>query len=192
MSDITEDKAALRKRMMAQREALTAAERKLSALGVATLGLPPGLGDKPAIVSSYWSIGAELDPGKLERRLISEGHRICLPCIQGKTEPMLFRLWQHGDPMRERKWGIREPIDPAPTVDPDILLVPLLAWDAQGYRLGYGGGYYDRTIQALRARKPVVVVGFAYDEQKVDAVPRLDYDERLDWMLTPSETIRFT
>lgn len=188
---ITDDKAALRREMMASRDALGPTERKLSALGIATVGLPEGIADKPCIVSSYWAIGAELDMTALGRRLGAEGHQVCLPCIQGKAEPMLFRLWKHGDQMRERKWGIMEPVDAASAVDPDIMLVPLLAWDANGYRLGYGGGYYDRTIQALRRRKPVVVVGVAYDEQKVDAVPRLDYDERLDWMLTPSGAFPF-
>lgn len=188
---MTDEKAALRREMMAAREALQPAARKQAAEAVARVGLPSKLASRPAMISSYWAIGPELDPGALERRLIAAGHTICLPCIQRKTEPMLFRTWKHGEPMRERKWGIMEPIEPAPSVDPDIMLVPLLAWDAGGWRLGYGGGYYDRTIQALRTRKPVVVIGFAYDEQKVDAVPRLDYDERLDWMLTPSGVIRF-
>ena len=78
---------------------------------------------------------------------------------------------------------------PSPTsrrCEPDILLVPLLAFDRAGWRLGYGGGFYDRTLRGLRARKPIVAVGLAYDEQQVDAVPHLDYDERLDWVLTPS------
>ena len=189
---LIEDKAALRREMMAARDRLLPTERKLSSLGIATVGVPAELLKKPSNVSSYYAIGAELDMTPLERILIEAGHSICLPCIQGKAEPMLFRTRIPGAPMRERKWGIMEPIEPAPSVDPDVLLVPLLAWDAQGYRLGYGGGYYDRTIEALRRRKPVVVVGVAYDEQKVDVVPRLDYDQRLDWMLTPSGVIRFT
>ncbi len=185
-----DDKAALRREMTARRDAISAAERKLAALEVATLGLPEGLATAPCVISTYWAIGAELDPGKLERRLRAEGHTIGLPCIQGRSEPMLFRTWSHGEPMRERKWGIMEPLDTAPAVDPDIMLVPLLAWDRQGFRLGYGGGYYDRTIAALKARKAITLVGFAYDEQRVDAVPHLDYDQRLDWMLTPSGAIR--
>ena len=195
MAATKDEKAALRREMTARRDSIAPAARASAAQGVASVGLPPDIfaaaGGGHKVISSYWSIGAELDPGQLERRLIADGHRICLPCIQGKADPMLFRLWTHGDPMRERKWGIKEPVEPAAAVDPDILLVPLLAWDARGFRLGYGGGYYDRSIQALRTRKSVVVVGFAYDEQRVDAVPHLDYDERLDWMLTPSGAIRF-
>ena len=181
-----EAKAQLRKEMMSKRETLPRQLRLDAARRVAEHGLPKELNGGPSIVSSYWSIGAELDPGQLERRLVGEGHRICLPAIQSKASPMKFHLWLKGEPTRERKWGIHEPLPTAPEVDPDILLVPMLAFDEKGWRLGYGGGYYDRTIQALRKRKSVVVVGFAYDEQKVDAVPHLDYDERLDWVLTPS------
>jgi 5-formyltetrahydrofolate cyclo-ligase len=179
-------KSALRSVMKDRREALAPAHRAAAAARVAEIGLPPGLNGGACVVSSYWAIRPELDPDPLEDRLRAEGHRICLPAIRRRTEPMAMRLWRDGDPLIERKWGIMEPVDTAPEVDPDIMLVPLLAFDGSGYRLGYGGGYYDRTIARLRALKPVVLVGFAYDEQAVDAVPHLDYDQRLDWILTPS------
>ena len=83
-------------------------------------------------------------------------------------------------------WGIREPAPDAAIVDPDILLVPLLAFDAAGWRLGYGGGYYDRTLQRLRALKPVTAIGLAFDEQRVPAVPHGPFDQRLDWIVTGS------
>jgi 5-formyltetrahydrofolate cyclo-ligase len=83
-------------------------------------------------------------------------------------------------------WGIAEPKADKPQVEPDVVLVPLLAFDRRGWRLGYGGGFYDRTLAGLRRRKPIVAVGLAYDGQEVDAVPRLEYDQRLDWVLTPS------
>ena len=72
---------------------------------------------------------------------------------------------------------------------PDVLLVPLLAFDRNGWRLGYGGGFYDRTLAGLKARKPVIAVGIAYDELEVDAVPHESYDQRLDWVFTPSRPI---
>ena len=87
-------------------------------------------------------------------------------------------------------WGIAEPLPSRAALEPDIVLVPLLAFDAQGYRLGYGGGFYDRSLAGLRAKKPIVAVGIAYDELKVDAVPHLDYDQRVDWVLTPSGPLR--
>jgi 5-formyltetrahydrofolate cyclo-ligase len=89
------------------------------------------------------------------------------------------------------KWGIVEPLPDKPAVDPDVLIVPLLAFDKRGYRLGYGGGFYDRTLARLRAVKPVITVGVAYDEQEVDVVPTDVYDQQLDWMLTPSGPKRF-
>jgi 5-formyltetrahydrofolate cyclo-ligase len=88
--------------------------------------------------------------------------------------------------MGETLWGIREPEAHRAVVVPRILLVPLLAFDRAGYRLGYGGGYYDRTLRGLRSTGAVMAVGLAFDEQEVDAVPHLDYDERIDWVLTPS------
>lgn len=83
-------------------------------------------------------------------------------------------------------WGIAEPKVASPEVEPDVVLVPLLAFDCLGWRLGYGGGYYDRTLAALRGRKNITAVGLAYEGQEVAAVPHLDYDQRLDWVLTPS------
>ena len=102
----------------------------------------------------------------------------------------MFRAWTPGDAMDSGVWGIAEPKADKPALDPDILLMPLLAFDRQGWRLGYGGGFYDRTLQGLRARKAVVAVGLGYDEQEVDAVPHLDYDQRLDWVLTPSGPLK--
>ena len=91
--------------------------------------------------------------------------------------------------MVERQWGITEPAESAEVLEPDVLLMPLLAFDDAGGRLGYGGGYYDRTLAGLRARRAVLAVGLAFDMQRVDSVPCLDYDEPLDWVLTPSRAI---
>jgi 5-formyltetrahydrofolate cyclo-ligase len=112
--------------------------------------------------------------------------------MNGRDQPLLFRAWQPGDPLEAKVWGIREPADSAPLVTPDIVLTALLAFDDRGWRLGWGGGYFDRSIRALRGsgKRRVTVVGLAYDEQKVDAVPHLDYDEPLDWILTPSGPLR--
>jgi 5-formyltetrahydrofolate cyclo-ligase len=109
-----------------------------------------------------------------------------MPVMVGKGAPLLFRAWAPGDVMDRAVWGIAEPKADKAAVDPDVLLVPLLAFDRGGWRIGYGGGYYDRTLRTLRAKKPIVAVGLAYDEQLIEAVPHLEYDERLDWVLTPS------
>jgi 5-formyltetrahydrofolate cyclo-ligase len=110
--------------------------------------------------------------------------------MQGKGLPLLFRAWAPGDEMGSALWGIAEPLPVQPVLEPDVVLVPLLAFDGEGYRLGYGGGFYDRTLLRLRALKPVVAVGVGYDELRIDAVPHLDYDQRLDWVLTPSGPLR--
>jgi 5-formyltetrahydrofolate cyclo-ligase len=144
----------------------------------------------PAIVSGFLAIGDEIDPTPLIERLICEGYRICLPVMEGKGKPLVFRAWSPGDPLAETTWGIREPLPEADVLDPDIVLGPLLAFDAEGYRLGYGGGFYDRTLARLRALKPIVSIGIAFDEQRVDAVPHVDYDERLDWILTPTGPLK--
>jgi 5-formyltetrahydrofolate cyclo-ligase len=144
----------------------------------------------PAVVSGFLGIGEEIDPTPLIRRLLDEGYSLCLPVMEGKGKPLLFRPWQPGDPLAETTWGIREPLPEAGAVEPDIILGPLLAFDAEGYRLGYGGGFYDRTLARLRALKPTVSIGIAFDEQRVDAVPHVDYDERLDWVLTPTGPLK--
>lgn len=190
MNDVTTAKALLREVMKSRRAMLPAAGRQekaraLAERGLMALGLAP-----PAVVSAFNSFGEELDTGPLLRRLAGEGYTLGLPVMQGKTRPLLFRRWAPGDPMRRVQWGIEEPLETAPLVAPDVLLVPLLAIDRRGYRLGYGGGYYDRTLRELRGARTIIAVGLGFDEQVVDAVPYLDYDERLDWILTPSQAIR--
>ena len=145
------------------------------------------LGERsPGIISAYYPMAGEIWPLRLMAALKAKGHALALPVMQGKADPLLFRAWSPGDDLIAGVWGIRQPAPSQPAVLPDILLVPLLAFDRMGYRLGYGGGYFDRTLRDLRQRKPILAVGLGLDELEVDAVPHLDYDERLDWILTPS------
>jgi 5-formyltetrahydrofolate cyclo-ligase len=190
---ILERKRELRARMKAWRAGLAAAQMAQAADALAGHGLAflPGLPPE-AIVSGFASMREELRAWPLLRRLHGEGCRLCLPVMQGRGRPLVFRAWAPGDAMDQGVWGIAEPKADKPELEPDVLIVPLLAFDAAGRRLGYGGGFYDRTLRLLRTRKPITAVGLAYDEQKVDAVPHLDYDERLDWVLTPSGPIRCT
>ncbi len=162
----------------------SAAAERLAEIGLAFAGAPG-----TAIVSGFNAIGDEIDPLPLLTKLIHEGHPACLPVIEGKGLPLRFRAWKPGDPLNAGVWGIHEPLPSAPALDPDVLLVPLLAFDAHGYRLGYGGGFYDRTLAGLRMRKRVVAIGLAFDEQRIDAVPHTTNDQRLDWVLTPSGPI---
>jgi 5-formyltetrahydrofolate cyclo-ligase len=179
-------KKGLRETSLAARARLTPPQRSAAADGIARLGLG-FLGPLATRrISAYSALEPEMDPAPLLARLHGEGHQLCLPVIVGRGQPLQFRAWAPGDPTQAKTWGIREPLPSAPVVVPDILLVPLLAVDRRGWRLGYGGGFYDRTLRALRASGPVIAVGLAYDIQVVDAVPHSVYDERLDWVLTPS------
>jgi 5-formyltetrahydrofolate cyclo-ligase len=157
------------------------AAQKIAAHGIGFTGAASG-----ALVSGFSAIGDEIDPLPLMTKLGEQGFELCLPVMQGRGEALIFRRWAPGDATAETIWGIREPLANAPEVEPDVVLAALLLFDAQGYRLGYGGGHYDRTLRALSEKKAIVSVGLAYDEQKVDSVPHLDYDVPLDWILTPS------
>jgi 5-formyltetrahydrofolate cyclo-ligase len=161
------------------------AAEQLAAHGLSFAGIAAS-----ATVSGFSAIGDEISPLPLLVRLAGEGHRLCLPVMPGKGLPLSFRAWTPGDATTAAVWGIHEPLLSAPVLDPDVLLIPLLAFDDRGNRLGYGGGFYDRTIAQLRALKPVVTIGLAFDEQRVVAVPHGDHDEGLEWVLTPTGPVR--
>ena len=171
--------AAVEARARAHAEAGTTAGPRLAAGGIDFLGLEPGL-----VVSGFMPFADEIDILPLMARLAGEGWRTALPVVVGRGLPLVFRAWAPGEPTASGVWSIQVPIETAPEVEPDILIVPLLAFDAHGFRLGYGGGFYDRTLAALRARKPVVAVGAAFAGQEVAEVPRGPYDEPVDWILT--------
>jgi len=190
-ADIILQKRALRSRIKTWRSGLEADAAARAADAVAAHGLGfLRLPQKPFVVSGFSSLPDEFRVWPLLRRLHGEGHALAMPVMQGKGLPLVFRAWAPGDAMDKAVWGIAEPKADKPVLEPDIVLVPLLAFDAPGWRLGYGGGYYDRTLRGLRARKSIVAIGLAYDESQVDAVPHLDYDERLDWVLRPSGPLR--
>jgi len=185
---IAAHKAALRSELIARRDALPAPERAAAAEAIAArpfpLAIAPG-----TIVSGFSALKAEINPVPLMRRLADAGAQLALPVVAGRGKPLIMRAWSFGAPLVSGVWGIREPAPSAPEVEPDILLVPLLAFDRAGGRIGYGAGYYDMTIAALRAKKPVVAVGIAYAAQEIDAVPVTPRDARLDLVLTEREAI---
>lgn len=186
------DKKALR--VEARTRRLMAFDRHGAVAGekIAEHGLGFSEASPPMIVSGFSSIGDELDVRPLMRVLHEGGFKLALPVIKVKGEPLIMRSWAPGEPLEKRTWGIEEPLDSAPEVLPDVMLVPLLAFDDEGYRLGYGGGFYDRTLEKVRSLKPVIAIGVAFDEQRVDAVPREGYDQPCDWILTPSGPRRCT
>ena len=141
-------------------------------------------------VSGYWPIKSELDIKPSLQRLAEDGHPIGLPIIVAKGEPLIFRRWRPGDRLADAGFGTREPVQNQPRVTPRLLLVPLLSFDRAGYRLGYGGGFYDRTISGLRAKQTTLAVGVAFSAQEVPKVPRDRFDQRLDWIVTESEAFQ--
>jgi 5-formyltetrahydrofolate cyclo-ligase len=193
-ADIVGQKRALRARIKAWRDSLDGAAKVRAAEAIAERGLAlvselRGSGGQ-GVVSGFASLPEELNVWLLLRRLSGAGVPLALPVVARKGQPLVFRAWTPGDSMNKGVWDIPEPKADKPVVEPDMLLVPLLAFDAHGHRLGYGGGFYDRTLARLRAMKPIVAIGLAYDEQRVNAVPHLDYDQQLDWVLTPSGALR--
>lgn len=139
------------------------------------------------IVAGYWPIRSEIDPVPLLAVLVEAGCRTALPATPEPGKPLTFHHWQPGDPLIDGLYGTSEPASDAPICQPDCLLVPMLAFDDNFFRLGYGGGFYDRSLEAIRKIKPgVQAVGIAYDDQKVDQVPTGPHDARLDAVLTPS------
>ncbi len=145
---------------------------------------------KDCVVSAYWPIGSEIDPRPLMTHLHKAGHPIALPVIFAPGDPLLFRAWRPDDPLEQAGFGTQVPLATQPELSPRVLIVPLLAFDRAGYRLGYGGGFYDRTLVRLRASGPVLAVGVAYAAQEVAHVPRDGSDQPVDWIVTEAEAIR--
>jgi 5-formyltetrahydrofolate cyclo-ligase len=138
------------------------------------LAPPPG-----AVVAGFWPMRGEIDLRPLLQALHARGHVVVLPETPPRGQPLLFRRWWPGMTMLAGRFGTFFPGGAADT--PDVLFVPLLAFDRSGRRLGYGGGYYDRTLAALPG---AVAIGCAFAAQELDAVPAADYDARLDAIAT--------
>ena len=185
-----QQKADLRNAALALRDALAASERQAAAETIAARAFPVDVAPG-TIVSGFSPMKSEISPLPLLRKLGSAGAQLALPAIAGRGHPLIMRAWDFGAPLKSGQWGIREPTAEAPEVAPDILLVPLAAFDRAGHRIGYGAGYYDMTIRSLRAKKPVVAIGLAFAAQEIPQVPATERDERLDLVLTEREIIDF-
>lgn len=144
----------------------------------------------PYHVSAFLPIGSEIDTLPIMRALTNLGHITALPVVVGKNQPLIFRKWFVGEKLVPGAFGTSEPLPLEPEIRPQVLLVPLLAFDTDGYRLGYGGGFYDRTIEKLERHSPVTTIGVAFSAQRVDTVPRGAHDKPLQWIATETELIR--
>jgi 5-formyltetrahydrofolate cyclo-ligase len=139
---------------------------------------------KGAVVASYWPVRDEADPRALADALAAKGHAIALPRIHRPDDVLEFHLWRADDALSPNRHGIHEPLPQGGTVVPQILLVPVLAFDADGARLGYGGGYYDRTLAHLRGSGHIVAIGVAYAGQEMASLPHHPHDQHLDRVVT--------
>jgi 5-formyltetrahydrofolate cyclo-ligase len=175
------DKTALRAAMRKRRRGLAADDASASER-VAAL-LPDAMVGRFAVVGGYHALGAELDPSIVLERLAEGGAAIALP-VAHPDAPLTFRLVRAGEAPRPDALGVPSPPSSAPEAFPQLIIAPVLAFDRAGGRLGQGGGHYDRTIEALRARGPVFVLGLAYAGQEVARAPREPHDQALDAILT--------
>jgi 5-formyltetrahydrofolate cyclo-ligase len=144
---------------------------------------------RPDVVSAYFPLANEPSTLPLIESLVKAGVRTALPVTGKRGSPLVFRLWRPGEPTVKGKMAIEEPLETAPAVEPDLLFVPLAAFDRSGQRLGYGAGFYDITLARLRAQKPICAVGVAYASQEFPQIPREAHDQKLDYVLTERELI---
>ncbi len=180
---VADQKRELREAAIARRDLMPPDDRVRAARKIAASPLPVAV-PKGTIVSGFSPINTEFNPIPLMRRLFDAGARLALPKVMGRGKPLSLRAWSFGEPLVSGVWGIREPGPEAPEVAPDILLVPFAAFDRAGYRIGYGAGYYDMTLAALRAKKKIVALGLGFAAQEVEKVPVEAHDQKLDFILT--------
>ena len=186
-----DDKDQMRRALAAQRSAHHKAHGEAEAQALAEfmssnadkqLG---AISDK--IIAAYLPMGGELDPRPLMQALRKNGNSICLPVCINEDAPLVFRRYRQNDALLPDDMGIAAPRATAQQVTPDIVLLPLLAFDGQGHRLGRGGGFYDRTLAELKKRSDCRFIGLAFDMQMVDKCPIAPHDEALHAVLTPSK-----
>src|ERR1700730_6618642 len=186
----TLSKSDLRAAALARREALSDEQRAEAAEAMAQRKLPfeivPGM-----VVSGYSRIRNEIDPVPLMRKLASRGARLALPAVMARGKSLAFRAWSPDDRLMLGPLGISEASPAAAELVPDIMLVPLAAFDSSGHRIGYGAGHYDYTLAHLRKAKAVISIGLAFAAQEIEAVPALAHDELLDYVLTETKVFDF-
>jgi len=181
-----EDKALVLAKREARARGLAARATGEPRLGLRLAGhvlerLPPPAG---AVVAGYWPLRDEIDPRPLMLALAGRGHPLALPVAGPRGTPLRFRCFRFGDPLEHGAFGTSHPLADAGEVEPDVVLVPLVAFDAAGGRLGHGAGYYDRTLNALRAARRVLAIGLGYAAQRQPRVPAGPGDARLDAIAT--------
>ena len=183
-------KADLRAAALAKRDALSDNKRAAAAKAIAKRGLPMAIAPG-TIISGYSPIRSEIDPMPLLRALAAQGARLALPAVMARGKSLAFRAWSPDDRLMLGPLGIPEPSPAAAEVIPDIMLVPLAAFDRAGHRIGYGAGHYDFTLAHLRKTKAIAAIGVAFAAQEIALVPALQHDVALDYVLTETRVFDF-
>ena len=183
-------KADLRAAALAKRDALSDNKRAAAAKAIAKRGLPMAIAPG-TIISGYSPIRSEIDPMPLLRALAAQGARLALPAVMARGKSLAFRAWLPDDRLMLGPLGIPEPSPAAAEVIPDIMLVPLAAFDRAGHRIGYGAGHYDFTLAHLRKTKAIAAIGVAFAAQEIALVPALQHDVALDYVLTETRVFDF-
>lgn len=165
--------------------------RQVAPLSILSHGFPVDPETDCKIVSGFFPYQSEIDTRPLLGKLAGDGWTTCLPVVIAQGIPLQFRRWFPGEPTIPGIWGIPRPSESSLEVEPDVLIIPLLAFDRKGYRLGYGGGFYDRTLERLRIKKNIIAIGVGYAAQEVEHVPVDSFDQQLDFILTEREIIDF-
>ncbi len=185
-------KAAMRKQALERRKLVTSQERHafaehLAGEGVRLARARPGV----KVVAAYWPLAEEADTFPLLRALADAGFTTALPVTVGAGRPMLFRRWAPGDTLVKASFGLSEPEPGQPVVEPEVLFIPLAAFDRRGHRIGYGKGHYDATLAQFRETRDVLAVGVAFGRQEIPDVPDEEHDQKLDFVITEDELIDF-
>ena len=185
---LADPKAQMRRIALSRRRALDGKTRRAFSTRLVEEGVRLAWFWKPSVVSAFYPIGDEPDALALLGALADEGFSTALP-VTLRGMPLVFRNWRPGGATSPGPMNILEPLPEAGEVAPDMLFIPLSAFDRRGHRIGYGAGHYDRTLAALRAQGPICAVGVAYSVCEVEAVPDEAHDQRLDFILTERELI---
>jgi 5-formyltetrahydrofolate cyclo-ligase len=191
VSDLREKKAELRRLLRDRRDRLAAADAMAASHAAAPRAVQAVQAGPAHVVAAFFSLPGEIDTQPLITALLEAGSEILLPRMVGKVMPLAFHTWRPGEPLEPASMGVRQPLADSPRREPTRIIVPLLAFDHRGYRLGYGGGFYDRTLAALRSEQgsDLLAVGYGFDLQEVPEVPYGPLDVPVDLVVTESRTI---
>ena len=184
-----DEKALIRSAALERRAGVNEATRQAFAERIALQGVALARRAVVRTVAVFWPIGSEPDTLMLLAALDYHDFIAALPCTGAMGQPLTFRRWRDGDPLVEGPMRIPEPSPRLPQVEPDLIFTPAAAFDRRGFRAGYGGGFYDITLAALRARRPIPAIGLAFACQEVEHIPEEDHDQPLDLILTENELI---